>query len=314
MPVFNGSKNIYQYELSDILAENVKNWVQYGLLELGAYTVSKLNLPTSGYCTLKRVYDDRFGGAGRVYEGMGPSWVWQSGVTTNLSGAYPIFRVSGVYVNNSFYPTSTVGSYSHKIDYRNGRVIFDSSISKTDEVKCEYVYNNCDVVLTDSTKWRTIEQEYDKRYNNIDSLSPSGMASVLKANRIWLPCIGIDVDDIDTRGLQLGGGHIADCIVHYNILSDSPYFCVRISDTLNNQRDHTINLYDINKAPFAFNFDGTLSSSAKTYTELADRANSYFWTYGAITFSALSNMESDSSLFIRRVSHNFEVPRYLSTY
>src|SRR5688572_24263958 len=114
MPVFKGTKSFYNHEISDIVAQNLKSWLEYGLLEVGAYTPITFDSPASGYTVLQRAYDDRYG-ADRVFEGLG-EWAWESDVSTSISGLDPVFRVSGVYVDDDFYPLSTSGAYAHTID------------------------------------------------------------------------------------------------------------------------------------------------------------------------------------------------------
>src|SRR3972149_10422304 len=154
MNVFHRTKPYNEYGTSDIPAYNLRERMEYGLLELGAYWGARFDLPTSGYCTLKRTYDDVYG-SGTVFEGLGPSWVWQDGFTYP-SGSLEPLRASGVWVNNIFYSDETTGTFSHTIDFRNGRVIFDNNISESGVVKCEYLFNEVGVYTSDSRQWKTV--------------------------------------------------------------------------------------------------------------------------------------------------------------
>jgi hypothetical protein len=315
MSVFKGSKGFYEYEISGILAHNLKSWIDYGLLELGAYTHVKFNLPTSGYTNLKRVKDDRYT-SGRVYEGFGPSWAWESGVNCVDQTKPQIFQVSGVYINGSFYPSSTTGQYAHKIDYRNGRIVFTNALPSTANVQCEYVMRDVDTFHVSNNKWRTIVEEYSKRFDDLSYLGGSGMgmASTLKENRVWLPSIAIQVEDITNAALQLGGGEISTCQVSYHIFSDKSFSAIRLCDLLMNQKDKTLNLYDVNKIPKIYEFDGSLGSGSVPYPTLSDRNGSYFWTYAGVDHADGDHFPSVTDLYRGEVSHTIDVQRYLSTY
>jgi hypothetical protein len=312
MSVLKGSKNFYSYEASDTLAYNLKNWLEYGLVEMGAYTPVKFSLATSGYTNLKNVYDERYGGSNRVYEGLGPSWVWESGISPIGTSINP-FQVSGVYVNNTFYPSSTTsGSYAHTVDYERGRIIFASGVSAT--VKCEYTFRDISVYLSDTPQWKEIITQYLDKYDTLDTSSPSGMASVLKENRVWLPCVVIEVQDRTNSALQLGGGEINTYAVFYHVFSDNAFSAKRLIDTINNQYEKTLTLFDINSAPFPLSYEGSISSGALTYPEVSSRSSPYFWTYGAIISSRGGSMGNLSDVYTGTVVQSIEVARYLSTY
>jgi hypothetical protein len=313
MSVFRGSKNFYDYEVSDILGHNIRTWLDYGFLEMGAYTNVTFNNPnTSGFTNLKRVYDDR-ADAGTVWEGMGPAWVWESGVSVLGNQAAP-FQVSGVYVNNTFYPVSTSGQRSYTVDYKNGRIVFASGLAAGTSVKCEYSFKDIGVYLVDSPQWKTIVDRYDEQYNNLETLSPSGMASILKINRVWLPSVFVEVQERNNQGYQLGGGELAIQTVRYHILTNRAFDNHRISDTINNQYQKKLSLYDINLAPFPLNFNGSIASGAKTYPQLADQNSPYYWTAAFIEDSFGGPEETLSDVYRSELTHSVVVYRYVPTY
>ena len=315
MATFKRTTEYYGYSASDILAYNLHAWMEYGLLELGAYTPIQFDLPTSGFTNLERSYDNSLGGEGRVYEGFGPSWVWQSGVTVP-SGHIQPFEASGVWVNGTFYNTSTTtGSYSHKIDFRTGRVIFDDPIDVKDDVQCEYVMNDVDIALTDSPQWKAVLNDYVDRFDNIYQHYPSGLAGVLKENRVWMPTVFINVDSrANSLGLQLGGGHINNFNVDYHIFANRPFDAKNLSDILNDEQDSTINLADVNSAPQVFNHDGTLASGRVEYPTLSDSSKSYFWTRAYIESSNGGVTSEFPNLYRADIQQSIEINRYNSTF
>jgi len=313
MPVLKGNNNFYDYSVSDVLGENLKQFYIYGLLEKGAYTAAIFSdTETSGQTTLQRSYDPRYGN--RVYEGMGPSWVWQDAASVP-SGYASVFQVSGIYVDKTFYPTDTAGIYAHSVDYNNGRIIFDNGISDSVTVECEYVYNDVDILLSDESKWKKIVYDYTSQFNEIGSVQPSGLSSLIKENRGWLPTFVIEIDEIpNINGLQLGGGEKQEFVVRYHVFASNPFVRNRLIDIVHGQFQKVLDLYNINDAPYHFNFDGTLASGALEYSILANRSGSYFYTYAYIQDSNGGKVNSSENLYRAEMKHIVNVDRYLSTY
>ncbi len=315
MPVFKGTRNFYDYEASDTLAYNVKSWLDYGLLETGAFTVVSFdNVATSGLTNLQRVHDERYGGTGRVYEGMG-HWVWENSI--NVLGDNPTMPLvaSGVYVNNTFYPTaSTSGTYAHKIDFRDGRVVFNNSIPSTAKVKCEYTFRDVATYLVDDPQWKTIVDGYTEKFEKIGSVSPSGMAQYLKDSRVWLPAIVIEVGDRVNMPLQLGGGDINSFDVNYHLFTDKAFSNRRLCDLLNNQYQTTLTLFNLKTVPFPYTYEGTIASGALTYPEMSDRNGPYFWAFGFIEETDGGPRTSATDVYRGELSHTINVDRYMFTF
>ncbi|TXT66132.1 MAG: hypothetical protein BAJALOKI3v1_50132 [Promethearchaeota archaeon] len=311
MAVLKGTNEFYDYDLNDMLAYNIKTWLEYGLLEDGAYTNITFDSPVSGYTYLQKTFDPRYGGDGRVYEGLGASWVWESGITTKSTIDNPI-SISGIYIDSVFYPTSTTGTNAFNIDYANGRVIFDNTVTGT--VQCEYTLRDIEIYLADSPQWKTITDRYFERYNTIGTSQPSGLADTLKEDRVWLPSVYVEVRDRTNEGLQLGGGEYNNCQLFYHIFSDRPFAANKLSDILNNQFQKRLKLFNTNTIPFPLNYNGTLSSGALTYPDLSDRNGNYFWTYAYIENSAGGPIDNIFGLYRAEVRQTFVISRYLSTY
>lgn len=311
MPVLQGSTLIYDYDLTDIVNYNIKQWLDYGLMEMGGYTTVKFNSPSSGFTILQSVRDNSYQDR-QVYEAFGPSFAWETDVNAP-SGYLPIFQVSGVYINNIFQPTSGIGVFQHNIDYKHGRVIFALPVPSGTTVKCEYTFKNIDVFTCDSFKWKTIVDQYEQRYNSEQTLSPSGMASILKANRVWLPCIAIESTLMNKKGLQLGGGDIDNCEIDFHIFADNPFIVNRICNALNNQFEKQFPLFNINTMPPVYNFNGSIASGALTYPVLAAQNSPYFWTHLQITSANGGPKGTFSDLYRGEVTLRAEVLRYLST-
>src|SRR3990172_8402618 len=127
---FNGVTEIGDSIATEQLKGNLKTWLDWAFLEVGAFT--NIIVPTTGqYGGLNhrlRLTADPNYSSGEVWQGFRQDWVWETGTSYRVQ---PI-QASGVIVNNVFYPTlTTIGAYAHRIEYPNGRVVFNSPISTT---------------------------------------------------------------------------------------------------------------------------------------------------------------------------------------
>lgn len=248
--------------------ENLINFFNWGFINAGGF--SNVNIGTSGtYSPVRdksqlRLSTDARYSQGQVWEGFTNQWVWESGI---LDFTQPI-KISGVYVNGTFQPISGVGTYAHKINYRDGQVIFNSPISTSSSVKCEFSYK--------WTKWVDAETPWFKqiinlsdRIDNNQFQSTSGNWNNLSQERLPLPAVGVKVNSRFTlQGRQIGGGHwVLQDIVFY-VLTEDEDTRNQLKDLIMYQVDKTLIMYDYNARPPSVNYDGTLGSNPKTYADL----------------------------------------------
>lgn len=306
--VLKGTKTFYDFGVSDQIAQNLKQHYMYGLLEMGAFTSIPHN---SSLGTLQRT-------SSKEFEGIGGGWVWESGVSV-VDGSISPYPVSGIYFNNTFYPvgsgvSSGAFSSSWYVDYRNGRVVFNSSTPNGSQVKCSYCARDIAVYLVDEPEWKTIINNYNENFSTMESLTPSGIAATLRKNRVWLPCMIIDVNDADVTGLQLGGGEIHNFGVQYHILSDKAFAARRLCDIILEQDNLDIDLYDINSAPFQLKHTGALNSGVIEYKSLGVRGGTYFWTYASLEETNGGLVGSENDIYRGEIRQVVKVARYNSTY
>lgn len=311
MSVFKGTKGFYQYDVHGHVAQNIKSWLEYGLLELGGFTQITFNSAASGYTNLKKVPDPRYA---LVFEALGPM-VWESGVTV-ITGEPAPFAASGIYIDNSFTrPSTGTAPNDYIIDYKNGRIIFGSGLNPSNAtVKCEYTMKDVSVYLTSEPEWRRLVEGYTDKFENLETLSPSGMAQILRERRVKIPCIFIESEDISSDGLQLGGGEIARCQVRYHIFSDTAFAAQRITDIIIAQDEKTLDFYNVNTAPFALKSNGSLPSGIQTYPQLANRSSPYFWTYAVLEETTGGTQDDYLDLYRAECRQVVAVYRYNSTY
>jgi hypothetical protein len=137
---------------------------------------------------------------------------------------------------------------------------------------------------------------------------------ILKDKRVWLPCVVIETDNNSRRGLMLGGGEIEEHRVFYHIFSDLPFSSKKLADLLNNQQQTTLNLYNINTAPFPYNYNGSVNPSGLDYPVLSNENSGYFWTKAFISKSYGGIVESRFDLYRAEIIQEIEIDRYIYTY
>lgn len=235
----------------------------------------------------------------RVWEGFRNNWVWESGI----SYAVQPIEISGIYVNNTFQPTTGVGTYAFDIDYPNGRVIFDSAISATSTVLCEYSYKRIKFTNSDSVEGRQLHE----RTLDIDNqfMIYSGEKVEFDRNKLQLPVVAIEAIPRKRfpRGTQLGGGHYLEQSFLFHVFAETPQERNKILDIIVHQHDSSIVVYDMNKLAednmYPLNLDGNIvNQSTRNYNNLVGVGSQYGYRQGI--FKSIESQEQNvlaSNLF-----------------
>lgn len=245
--------------LSEILLDNFVNFYDWGLLDKGGfYTIS---IPQSGIYGgdrhKLRLVDNPNYTAGQVWEGYRQNWVWEG--SGNIDGVtqQPI-NISGVYVNGDFYATGNVTKPFY-IDYPLGRVVFDSAESTTSDVQIEYSHKRTQVTPSEGISWFQQLQLNSFRTDENFQVQGSGGWVRLGETRVQLPAIAVEVVPArSTQGYQLGGGQWVRSDVLFYVMTENHWECVNMVDTIVNQNDRTLTLFDTTKvaqsgvSPFTF--------------------------------------------------------------
>ena len=290
------------YELTDQLQYNLKWFLDWGLLNRGAYGIYEFD-SVSWYdddeSQLHVVSDERYE-QGRVWDGAGREWVWESGVSLG-SGAVNPFRVSGVYIDGDFYSTDSVGINSHHVDYLNGRIIFDEPKSADDDIRAEYSRRSVHVGFADNPEFRVMMLNSLEEF--LTDSSTSGTPT--REHQIWLPSIFIEVSSGKQRGLQLGGGQIKTRYVTFHIFADNPQDRNLLMDWLDYQGRTTFWMADLNNITFPFDEYGDIVSGVTNWVNMV---SSYPWKRLRIMDSNSSTINSlNSHLFRARVVWEIEI-------
>jgi hypothetical protein len=255
--------------------ENLISFFDYGLIEKSGFI--NVEIPTTGYYgglehQLRAVDDPRYD-YGQVWEGFRSNWVWESGLgaLTSSDNANP--GVSGVYVNDAFYSTSTTGTYSHYINHPLGRVIFDSPIDTNSTVTCQYSYKYVNITRADGLEWFKQVQQYSERADNTNFVNNSGEWAILGDNRLQLPAIGIEL--INSRKMTphaLGGGQHIFTDFLFHCVAEDAYTRDHLMDIVSLQNDKVLKAYDLDDISsnnvFPLDYRGVPVSGALTYPNL----------------------------------------------
>ena len=275
-----GFSSVFETTLNNELQDNIIEFLDWGLLEKGNYfNVTKGELSPNGqdYSLLKMSSNPHFA-VGKAWEAFRGNWVWQSGVSyspapiVGTNNSKP--GISGVYVNDIFYSSSTSGTYAHKVDYYNGRIIFDNPIPTGSKVQAEYSYKYINVIYANSLPWiREVQYRTLDISSNFANMSTKGEFNLPSENRVQLPAIAVEiVPKRSFKGYQLGGGQFIDTDILFHCLAEDEITRNKLVDIISFQNDKTIILFDSNilasSGKFPLDYNGIPVSGALRYPDI----------------------------------------------
>jgi hypothetical protein len=274
-----GFSSVHEQTLNNELQDNIVEFFDWGLLEKGNYfNVTKGELSPSGddYSLLKPITDARYD-AGQAWQAFRSNWVWQMGVSyvpgpqVGSDVNYP--GITGVYVDDVLYPPSTTGTYSYKVDYYHGRVIFNTAIPATSVVQAEYSYKYINVEYAEALPWlREIQKDTNAPHSDFQN-SKGGEWEKPDEMRLQLPAIAVEVvPRRQLRGVQLGGGQHAKTDVLFHCIAEDSPTVKKMIDIVSLQNRKIIHLFDSNAISTAGDFPldhiGTPVANAMEYKDL----------------------------------------------
>jgi hypothetical protein len=264
-----GINNIAQDLLLNALETNLKSLFDWGFLQIGGWF--NATIPNSGTIyggTTPRyklvLTDDPSYTAGKVWQGIRKDWVWETGAC--YGSGNPI-NISGVYVNNTFIPT-TSGTYH--INYPMGRVVFNNAISKTANVTVNHSYRYVQVYRATDAPWFNVLQ-YDT-FNNanpdIKQIS-SGEWAIGGNHRVQMPAIVIS----RSRPYEIGNDNLLlEQDIALYVFAENKNDRNKILDIIRLQQDLHFILYDTNAVAqndkFPLDENGNIKNNALMYPEL----------------------------------------------
>jgi hypothetical protein len=271
-----GFNTVFDSTLNNEIQDGIVEYFDWALLEKGNYfnvTLGEISPSGEDYSRLKLSENESFQ-KGCVWEGFRKNWVWQSGVSFNpppivgTNNSKP--GISGVYVNSTFYPSTTTGPYSHYVDYYNGRVVFNSPIPTGSIVQAEYSYKWINIIYPDNVPWL--------RYIQTKTLEPAGSVNIPPEARIQLPAIAVEIVPVRKfKGYQLGGGQWVYTDVIFHCLAEDEHTRNKLVDIVSLQNNKSIYVFDsnaINSAKeFPIDYRGVPVSGALRYPDLVNKYN-----------------------------------------
>lgn len=270
--VLKGFNSVFEATLNNELQDNIIEFLDWGLLEKGNYfnvTLNEQSPEGKDYSTLKPSNNDNFAPYS-AWEGFRKNWVWQSGISFNpqpIVGNNPnIPGISGVYVNDQFYPSSTSGQYSHSVDYYNGRVLFNNPIPQNSKVQVEYSYKYINIIYANSLPWIREIKQRTLDASSEDFIVPPELT-------VQLPAIAVEVVPRRTmRGLQLGGGQWVATDVLFHCIAEDELTRNQLIDIVSFQNDSTLIMFNSNSiiasGDSPINYKGSPVPNALRYPDL----------------------------------------------
>jgi len=230
---------------SEVLLDNFVNFYDWGFLDGGGFYT--INMPQSGIYGgdrhKLRLVDSPNYNAGQVWEGYRQNWVWEGSGNIDGVAQQPI-DISGVFVDGTFYATGNVTKPFY-VDYQLGRVVFDSAEATTSDVQLEYSHKRVQVVPAQGISWFRQLQQNSFRNEADFQVQGSGGWAQLGQSRVQLPAIAVEVvPAVSTKPYQLGGGQWIRSDIVFYVMAENHWECVNLIDTIVNQNDRTIELFD----------------------------------------------------------------------
>ena len=305
-PTFNHVDNKASLNyISNQLEYNLSEFLDYGFVSAGGF----INVKASGDniygvapYKLYPVNDPNYKN-GQVWQTVRKNWVYESGIGGSAAygslGKTPVY-ITGIHVGGiggTLVNDETAGTYSHDLDYKNGRVIFDSAISNTTNLVLNYSYKWVQVYnYADADFWQEIQYATDNNETHLNSRTKGDFTTDPK-NRVQLPAVVLETVPRSSSTPHRIGDHslVVDQDILIHIIADNYFERNNITDIIKLQEDRVIKMYDINTVSksgvYTFKFDGQLNANRIGYKELVNN-NDYFYNTCRLKDMVVSSVES----------------------
>lgn len=294
-PSFIGVESIGETLLLNELINNYKSFLEWGFLNIGAFTNVKIptnNIHNFNLHILKSTKDPN-NTSHTIWQSPRKDWVYESGI--NFSGTSPI-NFSGLYINSNFYPAPTGNSsIGYKINYPEGKVVFNNPIPQTSTVTAEYSYRNIQIYKMEEFPYFKEIQQHSLENKTGFNFFDKNEFNLSSEKRIQLPAIIIEpIARSNSKPLHLGNiSQIVQQDILFHVLCDNPTDKNNIIDIFRFQKDRIINLYNTNKVIkdhiYQLNYDGSKNINGSNYDIVVNNSN---YTYLSCRLSDIniSNM------------------------
>lgn len=267
-----GFQNVYNIGdkgLIGIIEDNLKSFMDYSFLKIGAFI--DVDISTPGICgtfsVLKPAKDPELP-ENIVWEAPRKDWVYESNVCHNTK--CPI-SVSGIYVNNNFIPGPTGNNdNAYKINYPMGQIVFDKPKFKNDTIKAEYSYRYVQIYTANTCPW-WIELQ---KLSYMPGIVNNAIDNITSNHRVQLPSIIIETIPRNYQTpYELGNvKNILTQDVLLHIYTENINQRNSIIDILLLQKDKETFLYDVPKVladnVYPINIYGQINNSGLNYNQI----------------------------------------------
>ncbi len=252
---------------------------------------------------------------GRVWQSAFKEWVHESGIIPTEATQTPPLVASGVTVDGVFYPKDPGApgfnpAFSHALDYRNGRVIFDTPIALVSAVQGEFSYKEITVDLAATFENEQKEFFFETTYK--DNPFQTGVLTFPQENSRTLPMVMIDVTQISHEAWELGNAsNVMDLSGTFIVWARDDYMRDQIEDLLGEQEHVVLLGIDFNTAPYPLDFRNDKNPLFSSYDVLANLASPHFFRRLYIDeidsrrITPFYNIERTQINFLVRVYPNF---------
>ncbi len=298
--VFNGVGRLTENTLINELEENMKAYLDWGFLNIGAYV--NVDIPTSGlyggtFHQLKTTDTPGYKN-GQVWQSPKKDWVWESGFYYNdgFMDNHTPNSISGVSVNGTHVPGPTgVAGTGYYINYPLGQVVFDKAISKSSKVELNYAYRWCQTYKSSTNPYWKELQELTYQPSPQINQSNKGEYNLSANHRVQMPCIVIEpIARSYSEPWQLGSHAFnigQDILLH--VFTENPADKNRITDIIRLQKEVNVELYDISKVVksgvYPIDHKGSKNTNGLMYYDLVSK---YFWNKTYFKNVDILDMES----------------------
>lgn len=301
---FKGVTDWFEDSYSDNLKYGLIEWMRWSFLQIGAFqnvTAGQASGLYGGHPAILRPVSDPNFSDGRVWESIRSDWVWETGISYSTEPK----KCSGVYVGGTFYDTdTTTGTYEHYIDYPRGRVVFNTPISTSSNVKSDYAFRTVSVDLAK----KPYMQEMLYGSLNVErsdfNIAASGSHNQIAQTRRQLPTIGVELGNRSYSPYQLGGGQYSYQDIILYVLAENMSDRDKLVNILSNQNDKAIwltdrkTLKDSGLYPYDIDVYGKKVSSPIQYPQLSSNS-SYQWSLVQIRNTTTQHLQTFNNWLYR---------------
>jgi hypothetical protein len=273
---FKGINNISEDLLLNILEANLKMYLDWSFLKIGAWIdVIKPNQTIYGlnnHFKLIPVTDPSYIN-GQVWQGIRKDWVWDNEVSYNNKS--PIV-IDEVLVNGN-----TVSRNNFVVNHPLGRIIFDTPVSVKANVELSYSYRFVQTHRSSESPWFNLIQ-----YNSFNTGNPdinqteTGEWAIGSNHRLQLPCIIIEpLPRSRSRPYEIGNTLLwLEQDIAFYVIAENKNDRNKLLDILRLQQDVTLQLYDTNllaqNENYPLDYNGDIKDNPLMYPSIVE---TYAW-------------------------------------